>query len=124
MQRERTSSSVLRGIMEKYDRELSENPVVGTGDEYPDTITTHENVMELQDILIKTVIDYVEKNGLKDIYALNFHIDSLQDSVEFGEWHPGSDSSLCVEGLATHFRDRKDGKRDEIPFTFVIDESF
>lgn len=67
---------------------------------YNNPITTQSNIQELQNILVQTVIDYIKKHNLEDIYEVNFHIDGLtNDAIEFGEWTPGIDSYIGVVGL-------------------------
>lgn len=49
----------------------------------------------LHEELSKKVIDFFKEHGLPtDSYAISFYFDDLKSSVDFGEWHPSSDSSL------------------------------
>lgn len=66
---------------------------------YENPITTIGHIKQLQEILVQTVIDYIEKKQLKDIYEVNFSIDGLEDNISYGEWVPAMDSSISVVGL-------------------------
>lgn len=59
---------------------------------------THEQTRELQDILVQTCIDFINENKLKDVDAVYFSADSLQESARFNEWTPSTDSFLTLEG--------------------------
>lgn len=48
--------------------------------------------------LVQCCIDYISKHKLHDIEEVSFKADSLQDSVNFGSWHPSTDSSLIAYG--------------------------
>ena len=61
--------------------------------------TTHEQTKELQDILVQTCIDFINENGLKDVDAVYFSADSLQESARCNEWTPSTDSFLTLEGM-------------------------
>lgn len=61
--------------------------------------TTQEDIRELQDRLVQCAIDFCKEKGLSDIDGISFGVDGLQDSVEYGKWGPGSDSSIVVTGL-------------------------
>lgn len=66
---------------------------------YEDPITTTVDIMELQHRLVQTCIDFIKEKNLTDIDAVRFNVDGLEDSIEFGEWTPGMDSYIGVEGL-------------------------
>ena len=66
---------------------------------YSNPITTKENINELQHLLVKTCIDYMRKYNLTDIDEINFSADGLKSSYEYGEWTPGTDSSIEVIGF-------------------------
>ena len=68
-------------------------------DPYENPKTTQKNISELQEILVQTCIDYIKKNDLTDIYSVSFSVDSLQESVEYNEWTPSSDSYISVCGI-------------------------
>ena len=61
--------------------------------------TTHEQAKELQDILVQTCIDFINENELKDVDAVYFSADSLQESARCNEWTPSTDSFLTLEGM-------------------------
>ena len=74
---------------------------------YENPVTAIEHIKELQKILVQTTIDYIKKHNLTDIYRVSFGVDGLEgNAIEYGEWTPGMDSSIHVEGLQ-----REDGKR-------------
>lgn len=66
---------------------------------YMNPVTTTDNIKELQQRLVQTCIDFVKEKNLTDIDAVRFNVDGLEDSIEFGEWTPGMDSYIGVEGL-------------------------
>lgn len=72
------------------------------GLEKPEEKTKTEHIKELQEILVQTCIDYINKNGLTDIWGVYFQADSLNASAKFGEWTPATDSSIHVDGIGTH----------------------
>ena len=67
--------------------------------EYINPVTTTDDIKELQKKLVQTCIDFIKEKNLTDIVAVRFNIDGLEDSIEFGEWTPGMDSYIGVEGL-------------------------
>lgn len=66
---------------------------------YMNPVTTTDNIKELQKKLVQTCIDFIKDKNLTDIDAVRFNVDGLEDSIEFGEWTPGMDSYIGVEGL-------------------------
>lgn len=60
---------------------------------------THEQTKQLQDILVQTCIDYINENGLKDVDAVHFSADGLQESATHNEWTASTDSYLTLEGM-------------------------
>lgn len=116
----RKRSKVLKDITTK----LNENPIVEHIDDDPirTPITTKKHISELQDILVQTCIDYINKNGLTDIWAVHFNVDSLQTSAQEGHWHPASDSYIRVEGVRNSRYIRKNGEEFKLPFTYTIGE--
>ena len=67
--------------------------------EYINPVTTTDDIKELQKRLVQTCIDFIKEKNLTDIDAVRFNVDGLEDSIEFGEWTPGMDSYIGVEGL-------------------------
>ena len=65
------------------------------------SITQKEEVKELQELLVQTCIDFINKKGLKDIWGVYFQADDLNTSAEYGEWTPSTDSYIRVEGIET-----------------------
>ena len=110
--------------VEKILKKLNENPIVEhiDDDPIPTPITTKEHISELQDILVQTCIDYINKNGLTDIWAVHFNVDSLQDSAQEGHWCSASDSYIRVEGVRNSRYIRKNGEEFKLPFTYTIGE--
>lgn len=66
---------------------------------YENPVTTTDDIKELQKKLVQTCIDFIKEKNLTDIDAVRFNVDGLEDSIEFGEWTPGMDSYIGVEGL-------------------------
>lgn len=66
---------------------------------YINPVTTTDDIKELQQRLVQTCIDFIKEKNLTDIEGVRFNVDGLEDSIEFGEWTPGMDSYIGVEGL-------------------------
>lgn len=66
---------------------------------YINPVTTTDDIKALQQQLVQTCIDFIKEKNLTDIDAVRFNVDGLEDSIEFGEWTPGMDSYIGVEGL-------------------------
>lgn len=66
---------------------------------YENPITTKENIKELQEILVQTVIDYAKQNNLTDIDEININMNGLTGSIFEGKWMPSTDSYIDVIGL-------------------------
>ena len=66
---------------------------------YENPVTTTNDIKELQVRLVQTCVDFIKERNLTDIDAVRFNVDGLEDSIEFGEWTPGMDSYIGVEGL-------------------------
>lgn len=69
---------------------------------------------EFHEILVQTAIDFINEKKLKDVWSVSFYADSLQESAEFGQWCPATDSSLTLEAV----RDDKAPYRVEIGHSF------
>ena len=67
--------------------------------EYINPVTTADDIKELQKRLVQACIDFIKEKNLTDIDAVHFNVDGLEDSIRFGEWTPGMDSYIGVEGL-------------------------
>lgn len=65
---------------------------------YETPTSTQDDLSDLQEALMKTVINFCRERNLTDIDCISFGVDGLQDSVEYGEWTPGTDSSLTAHG--------------------------
>lgn len=56
-----------------------------------------EKLNELHNKLMETVINFFKENGLpEDSFKISFDADGIKHSVEFGSWHPGTDSGLTL----------------------------
>ena len=84
----------------------------------------NDTVMELHEILVQTVLDYINEKGLKDLWAVSFYADSLQSSAEYGTWCSDTDSSLSLEAINELPYITKEGKPGKIPCRVKIGESF
>lgn len=51
---------------------------------------------ELQERLVKTVIDYFTEFPDKKVDEILFSFDDIKSSTEFGSWHPSSDSMITL----------------------------
>lgn len=83
-----------------YGRKLSKALLhFTTLEKYENPVTKKENICDLQEILVQTCIDYINKHNLTDIYSVSFSVDSLQTSAKYKEWTPESDSYIAVCGI-------------------------
>ena len=58
--------------IEALAQQWKENPIVEKLEDSPiPGITKQEHVEELQQILVQTCLDYINKHGLTDIYSVN-----------------------------------------------------
>lgn len=72
---------------------------------YDNPKTTIENIQELQELLVQTIINYCVENNLQEIDEVNFNVNGLSgDSFRVKQWTPGADSHIEVIGL------QKEGK--------------
>lgn len=60
---------------------------------------TEEQTRQLHYILVQTCIDFINENNLKDVDAVSFSADALQESAKYNEWTPATDSFLSLEGM-------------------------
>lgn len=67
-------------------------------EKFESPITTMEDLSDLQNELMSTAIRFCRERNLTDIDRLSFGADGIQDSVEYGEWTPSTDSSLVALG--------------------------
>lgn len=67
-------------------------------EKFESPITTMEDLSDLQNELMSTAIRFCRERNLTDIDILSFGADGIQDSVEYGEWTPSTDSSLVAHG--------------------------
>lgn len=118
--RERKTADFIEEIKKKWE----DNPIVQQLEDIPvEPKTNKEHIRELQEILVQTCIDYINKNGLTDIYSVSFSADDLNTSAEYGEWTPATDSYIRIRGINKHRFVRKNGDITEIPFWYDIGEN-
>ena len=70
-------------------------------DNFENPQTTENDLKELLEILVQTTIDFINERGLKDIDAIGFGADSLQESAKWGEWTPATDANIHATGIGT-----------------------
>ena len=58
-----------------------------------------ETMNELHNILVQTVIDFINERGLKNVDGISFSADGLLESAEYGQWTCATDSFLTLEGV-------------------------
>ena len=78
-------------------------------EKYPNPKMTKENVSELHELLVQTVINFCREKNIDEVDEVSFGADGLEDSIKFGKWTPSTDSSLRVTGI-------HDGKKKEIGY--------
>jgi hypothetical protein len=60
-------------------------------------MNTDAMAYELQKEIIKTVITFLKEHDKQhEVDEVNFSVDCLSPSLEAGQWHPGTDSSLSL----------------------------
>lgn len=119
--RQRKSSPIIDEMVKRWE----ENPIVEKLEDTPiPGITKKEHIKELQEILVQRIIDYIKENNLTDIDAVYFSADGLQESVEYGSWTPGTDSSCKVNGIRFERHRRKNGEIFEMPYHYEIGSSY
>lgn len=115
----RRSSKIMEELKKKWD----ENPIVERLEDDPKPgLTKIEHIKELQEILVQTCIDYINKNNLTDIYNVSFNADSLAESAKYGKWEPCTDSYIKVQGLSNENYKRKNGEIFKMPYRYDIGE--
>lgn len=67
-------------------------------EKYENPITSLKDLSDLQHLLTNAVISFCKERNLTDIDRLSFDVDGIQDSIEYGEWTPSTDSSLIAYG--------------------------
>ena len=85
-------------------------------------ITQIEHIKELQEILVQTCLDYINKHGLTDIYSVRFNADELAYSAKYGKWQPATDSYIKVEGIRYQNHSLKNGEIIKMPYKYDIGE--
>lgn len=109
--------------MKELRKKWEENPIVEKLENDPiPGITTIDHIKELQELLVQTCIDYINKNGLTDLYGVHFNADSLNESAKYGSWQSCTDSYIRVEGLGHENYKRKDGEEFKMPYRYTIGE--
>lgn len=117
--RQRKSSKVMEELKKKWD----ENPIVERLEDDPKPgLTKIEHIKELQEILVQTCIDYINKNNLTDIYQVSFNADSLAESAKYGKWESCTDSYINIQGLSHENYKRKNGEIIKMPYRYDIGE--
>lgn len=74
---------------------------------YENPQTSIENVKELQEKMVQLCLDYMIEHNLNDIDEISFSADMLQESKEYGEWTPATDSYISVIGFQEDEKDVK-----------------
>ena len=110
-------------ILEELDKKWKENPIIERLEDSPiPGITQKEHIKELQEILVQTCIDYINKHGLTDIYSVSFNADELAYSAKHGKWQPATDSYIKIEGVRFQNHRRKNGEIFQMPYRYIIGE--
>ena len=85
------NSIVLRCYSEDYEK-------------YNEPVTDENLSYKLQEHLINSTIDFVKEHNLTDIESLYFSADSIQETVDYGQWCPATDSSMTLYGIQDNKR--------------------
>lgn len=73
-------------------------------------VMTQEQISEMHNLLVQTVIDYLRTNNITNVDEVTFSADGLQTSIEYGAWTPATDSCLHLYGY-------EDGKNKLVGFS-------
>lgn len=110
-------------FIEEISRKWKENPIVERLEDEPvPDITKQKHIKELQEILVQTCIDYINKNGLTDVYSVHFNADALNESAKYGSWQSCTDSYIRFEGTKNLRFKRKNGEIFEMSERYDIGE--
>ena len=69
------------------------------GERTDEMMTAKEKAQELQRRLVDCCVKFIEETGDIDIDMVTFRADSLQESAQFGSWHPATDSYIGIYGI-------------------------
>ena len=108
-------------ILEELAKKWKENPIIERLEDSPIPGIT-EHIKELQEILVQTCIDYINKHGLTDVYSVSFNADELAYSAKYGKWQPATDSYIKIEGVRFQNHRRKNGEIFQMPYRYIIGE--
>ena len=65
---------------------------------YSKNVMSQEQISELHELLVSTVINYLNDNNIKEVEEVDFSVNCLSDSVKCHEWVPSTDSSISICG--------------------------
>ena len=65
---------------------------------YDNPISTNKDASDLQEILVQTIINFINDRKLNDIEEVSFKADSLNESAKYGKWTPATDSYISLIG--------------------------
>ena len=89
-------------ILEKFPHYEKGGEFVGTR-EYWESVFSSENnrdpelhkaFSELHEKLVNEIIKFCEKYDLRDITEVRLCVDGLEESIDYGKWECGTDSSM------------------------------
>ena len=108
-------------ILEELDKKWKENPIIERLEDSPiPGITQKEHIKELQEILVQTCIDYINKHGLTDVYSVSFNADELAYSAKYGKWQPATDSYIKIECIRFQNHRLKNVEIFQMPYRYDI----
>jgi hypothetical protein len=92
---------------------------------YENSKVTHEQTVELHKLLVQTVIDFLKKENIDEVWEVQFSADGLTDSVKHGEWTPSTDSYIGLIGTQQMgtMKHPKTGEEYPCMVRALIDES-
>lgn len=92
---------------------------------YENSKVTHEQTVELHKLLVQTVIDFLKKENIDEVWEVQFSADGLTDSVKQGEWTPSTDSYIGLIGIQQSgtMKHPKTGEEYPLMVRALIDES-
>lgn len=65
---------------------------------YSKQVMSKEQINNLHELLVSTVINYLNDNNIKEVEEVDFSVDCLNDSVKYNKWVPSTDSSILICG--------------------------
>lgn len=91
-------------ILEKFPHYEKGSEFVGTREYWEGIFSNesnrdpelHKAFSELHEKLVNEIIKFCEKHDLRDIAEVRLCVDGLEESIDYGKWESGTDSSMSL----------------------------